>query len=120
MTVRIPRIDTPITAATQALNVEPIWFRFFEQLARTAAPVISSAVGSQTINALSGRFQVAAASTSVTITNNAVSSASLVLCTIASNDATARVNNVVPATGSFTVHLTAPTAQTAVAFYVAA
>lgn len=122
---RIPNIGSPLIESNPALRVpalpmSPIWFRFFEQMARAATPVISSAVGNQTINASAGRFQVAAAATAVTITNDRVAASSVVLCTVASNDATARVNNVVPAAGGFTVNLTAPTAQTAIAFFVAA
>lgn len=125
MALRIPRINTPITRVSEnaripALEVEPIWFRFFDQLSRAAAPTISSAIGDQTINATSGRFEVAAAATSVTITNNQVDSASIVLCTIASNDATAAVKSVVVSSGSFVVNLVATTAQTTVAFYVVA
>lgn len=125
MALRIPRINTPITrrsddGRTEAQEIEPIWFRFFDQLSNGGDPTISTTVGDQTINAYSGRFEVAAAATSVTITNNLVNSLSIVVCIVARNDATAIVKNVVVSPGSFVVNLIAPTAQTTVAFYVVA
>lgn len=124
MALRIPRINTPITrrsdAGIEAQEIEPIWFRFFDQLSNGGDPTISTTVGDQAINANSGRFEVAAAATSVTITNNLINSLSIVVCTVASNDATAMVKNVVVSAGQFVVTLIAPTAQTTVAFYVVA
>lgn len=122
---RIPNISLPLTepaagARVPALYMTPTWFRFFEAQARAMQPVISAVVGDQTINAEAGRFQVAAGATSVQITNNQVAASSVVLCQVSSLDATARINAVVPAAGGFTVHLAAPTAQTAIAFFVAA
>lgn len=114
--IRIPRIDTPITEDGRPIN--SVWFRFLEQLVRKTA-VISTFVGDQTINATSGRFQVAAASTSVVITNNQVTADSIVLAQFATNDATGRVTAAVPSAGSFTVFYSAPTAQSGIAFTVA-
>ena len=118
MIIRIPRIETNAVEGDPS-RFTSIWFRFFEQLARSPEPIISTTVGAQTINALSGRFQVAAAATSVIITNNQVTANSIIFAEISSVDATARVNAVVPIAGLFTVFLTAPTAQTSVSFFVA-
>lgn len=79
----------------------------------------SATIGAVTINKAVGRCNVAAAATSVVVTNSLVTAASEVLCVIAQNDGTATLKNVVAAAGSFTVTLTAAaTANCAVAFYV--
>lgn len=112
---RVPNISTPITGQSP---VNSVWFRFFEEISRQLGRTISTTVGSQTINAPIGKFEVAAAATNVTINNSSVTDSAIVVCSVASNDATARINNVTTASGSFTVNLTAPTAQTSIAFVV--
>lgn len=76
-------------------------------------------VGAVTINKACGRVIVAAAATSVVVTNSIVTAASNIMCTIAQNDATAVIKNVVAAAGSFTINLNAAaTANCAVNFLV--
>jgi hypothetical protein len=76
-------------------------------------------VGAVTINKAAGRVNIAAAGTSVVVTNSLVTAASKVFCTISTNDATAVLKNVVPASGSFTITLNAATtAQTSIDFFV--
>lgn len=75
--------------------------------------------GDQTINKASGTVNFAIATITLTVTNSLVDTNSLVFCTIRTNDATAVIKNVVPASGSFTINLTAATAgETSVGFIV--
>lgn len=79
----------------------------------------SATIGAVTINNINGRCNIAAGGTSVVVTNSLVSASSNVLATIAQNDATATLKNVVAGSGSFTITLTAAaTANTAVCFMV--
>ena len=76
-------------------------------------------VGAVTINKAAGRVNIAAAGTSIVVTNSLVTANSLIMCIVSTNDATAYVKNVVPAAGSFTINLgAAATAQTSVDFFV--
>lgn len=76
-------------------------------------------VGNVTINNNAGRVNIAAAGSTLTVTNNKVTAASHIFCNVAFNDVTANSANAVAAAGSFTVTLdVACTAQTAVDFLV--
>jgi hypothetical protein len=74
--------------------------------------------GNQTINKLTGTVNIAAAGTTVTVTNSLVSASSIVLCVIRTGDTTARIANVVPASGSFTINIVAATAEVSIGFLV--
>jgi len=75
--------------------------------------------GAVTINKPTGTVNFAAGATAITVTNSLVTTGSYVFATIRTNDATALIKNVVPASGSFTINLNAAaTAETSVAFYV--
>jgi len=74
--------------------------------------------GAQTINKLTGTVNIAAAGTSVVVTNTLVSVNSIVMCVIRTNDTTARIANVVPAAGSFTINIVATTAEVSIGFLV--
>jgi hypothetical protein len=75
--------------------------------------------GNQTINKPTGRVNIAAAGTSITVTNNLVTANSHVIAWVATNDSTAVIKNVVPGSGSFVVTLNAATtAETAIGFLV--
>lgn len=75
--------------------------------------------GAQTINKPSGTVNFAASATTLVVTNSLVTTSSLVFCTVRTNDATAIIKNVVPASGSFTITLNAAaTAETSVGFFV--
>ena len=78
----------------------------------------STTAGAQTINKSAGQFVIAAAATSVVITNSLVSANSQVFVSAATNDTTGRVNAVVTAAGSFTVYCTAPTSNMTINFLV--
>lgn len=75
--------------------------------------------GAQTINKPSGTVNFAAAATSLVVTNSLVTTSSIVIAVVRTNDTTAYIKNVVPASGSFTINLgAAATAETSVGFIV--
>lgn len=75
--------------------------------------------GNQTINKAAGTVNIAAAGTTVTVTNSLVSTSSIVLAVIRTNDATAYIKNVVPGSGSFVINLgAAATAEISIGFVV--
>ena len=78
----------------------------------------SATPGNVTTNAYRGRVAAAAAATSVVVTNNRVTATSYIGTNMATNDATCVIKAVVPAAGSFTINLTAPTATTNIDFIV--
>lgn len=75
--------------------------------------------GAQTIDKNAGSVNFAAAATSVVVTNSLVTTSSVIVATIATNDATMTSVQVVAAAGSFTIYANvAPTAETRVNFLV--
>lgn len=75
--------------------------------------------GNQTIDKAAGTVNIAAAGTSVVVTNSLVSTSSIVFAVIRTADATATIKNVVPASGSFTINLgAAATAEISIGFVV--
>lgn len=75
--------------------------------------------GAQTINKASGSVNIAAAGTSVVVTDNYVATTSIVYVVVRTNDTTCALKNVVPASGSFTITTTAAcTAETSFGFIV--
>ena len=83
----------------------------------TITPALTT--GDRTINKAAGTVNIAAAGTTVTVTNSLVTANSLVFAVIRTNDGTATIKNVVPAAGSFVINLTAAaTAEVSIGFYV--
>ena len=78
----------------------------------------SGTPGNQTSNTPSGRCSIAAAGTTVTVTNSLVTAASRVFAVIATADATARLSHVVPGAGSFTITIVAATGTTNINWFV--
>lgn len=75
--------------------------------------------GNQTINAMSGSVNFAAAATAVVVTNSFVTANSVISLTMATNDATAAGLKYSTGAGSFTIRLgTGPTAETRIDFIV--
>jgi len=75
--------------------------------------------GNQTINKPSGTVNIAAAGTTVTVTNSLVSTSSIVIAVVRTNDTTAYIKNVVPGAGSFVINLgAAATAEVSIGFIV--
>ena len=89
--------------------------KIFQFATNTAGGV----TGNQTIDRPTGTVNIAASGTSVTVTNNLVTTSSLVFAVIRTNDSTATIKNVVPLNGSFTINLgAAATAEISVGFWV--
>lgn len=87
------------------------------ELDRTLTPATET--GNKTINKIAGSVRMAAAASSVVVTNSFVDEDSIILCVIRTNDTTAILKNVVAANGSFTIRTTAAvTAETEIAFLV--
>lgn len=81
--------------------------------------ITAGSTGDQTINKPSGIVIVAAGASSLVVTNSLVTTSSIVLCTIRTDDATAILKNVVPSSGSFRINLTAnATGNTSIGFLV--
>lgn len=75
--------------------------------------------GNQTINKITGTVNIAAAGTTVTVTNSLVTASSIVYAVIRTGDATATIKNVVPASGSFVINLAAAaTSEVSIGFIV--
>jgi hypothetical protein len=75
--------------------------------------------GAQTINNVCGSVNFAAAATSLVVTNSLVSTDSVIIATVATNDATMTSVQVVAGSGSFTIYANAAaTAETRVNFLV--
>lgn len=81
--------------------------------------IAAGTTGAQTINKTMGRVNFAAAATSLVVTDSLVTANSIILATVASNDATMKSVAVVAGSGSFTLFANAaPTTETAVNFLV--
>lgn len=88
-------------------------------IVQSATLTAAGTTGARTINKYAGSVNIAAGQGNVVVTNNLVSTTSLIFCQIMTNDATATSTQVVPAAGSFTIYLNAnATAETKVAFQV--
>ena len=75
--------------------------------------------GNQTINKVQGRVNIAAAGTTVTVTNSLVTANSYVQVWLLTDDATAKSCIAVPGSGSFVVTLNAAaTVEVAIGFTV--
>ena len=75
--------------------------------------------GAQTIDKSAGAVNFAATDSSLVVTNSLVSTNSIVMCTVATNDTTLKSVQCVPASGSFTMFgNAAATAETRVNFFV--
>lgn len=79
----------------------------------------AATTGNQTINKPAGTVNVAAAGTTITVTNSLVTASSIISVLARTNDATCAVKNYVPAAGSFVINMTAGcTAETSVGFMI--
>lgn len=75
--------------------------------------------GAKTIDRPCGSVNFAAAAASLVVTNGLVTTSSVILCTVGTNDATMKSASAVAAAGSFTIYPNAnPTAETRVNFLV--
>ena len=79
----------------------------------------SGTTGAQTINKTAGSVNFAIAATSLVVTNSLVTTSSIILATVATNDATMKSVLIVASAGSFTIFANAAaTGQTRVNFLV--
>jgi len=86
-------------------------------LNKTITP--SGTVGARTINKTTGTVNFAAAATSLVVTNSLVSTSSIIICTVGTNDTTFKSAQCVAGSGSFTIFANAAaTAETRVNFVV--
>jgi len=112
---------------TRGLRINPVLtsaadFRAIEveagKLVFSSTITAPGTTGAQTINKISGKVNAAAGTTSLVITNNLVTTNSIVMCDLGKNDATCIIKSVVEANGSFTINYVAPTAETVIKFFV--
>ena len=108
------RINPVITAAAdfRAIEVEA------GKIVFPSTITLTGTTGAQTINKISGKVNAAAGSTSLVVTNNLVTTSSIVMCQLGTNDATCVIRSVVEANGSFTINYIAPIAETVIKFKV--
>jgi len=79
----------------------------------------AATTGAQTINKPAGSVNFAASATSLVVTNSTVTTSSVIICTVGTNDTTMKSVQAVAAAGSFTLHANAAaTAETRVNFLV--
>jgi hypothetical protein len=75
--------------------------------------------GAQTIDKNAGTVNFAAAATSLVVTDDRVTTSSIIICTVGTNDTTLKSVAAVAGTGSFTLHASAAaTAETRVNFLI--
>jgi hypothetical protein len=89
----------------------------WKQLYLSRTVTAGGTTGAQTIHKNAGRVNFAATDTSLVVTNNRVTTSSVIICTVNTNDSTLKSVSAVPASGSFTIYgNAAATAETAVSF----
>lgn len=92
---------------------------FSGDVALSKTVTAAGTTGAQTINKSSGSVNFAAAATSLVVTDSLVTTSSIIIATVASNDATMKSVAVVAGSGSFTLYPNAaPTAETRVNFII--
>lgn len=107
---------TPINNAAGGLGTTA---KKWSQLFIDQTITTGGTTGNQTINKAAGTVNVAAAGTSVVVTDSLCTTSSIVFAALRTNDSTATLKNVVPAAGSFTITLTAAaTAEVSIGFFV--
>ncbi len=108
------------THATQGqINYTASKHAFSGDIAVDKTVTASGTTGAQTINKTSGSVNFAAGATSLVVTNSRVSASSIIMLTVASNDAALRSVWCVAGAGSFTIYgNAAASAETRVNFIV--
>jgi hypothetical protein len=93
---------------------------FFEGDMRFSKTVTAGGTtGAQTINKNAGTVNFAAAATSLVVTDDRVTTSSIIICTVGTNDTTLKSVAAVAGAGSFTLHANAAaTAETRVNFLI--
>ncbi len=112
-----------LTSSTNAAPTEKMRVQADGSLLFPFTNTAGGTTGAQTIDKISGTVNFATnagAPVSLVVTNALVTTSSIVLAVIRTNDTTATLNCVVPANGSFTIFLSAgpTTTETSVGFFV--
>jgi len=122
---KINRTETALSSGSQWLFDCQVGGTSMFNISNKGKPTFSATntapgtTGAQTINKPSGKVNIAAAGTSVVVTNSLVTTTSIIIPVLLTNDSTATIKNVVPASGSFTITLNAAaTAEVAIGFLV--
>ena len=102
----------PNSTVSRLGGASNLWARLYMDFTNTLT------VGAVTIDKPTGRVRIAAAGTSVVVTNSLVTAATHVFAVMSNGDATGRVTSVVPAAGSFTINTVAVTAEATFDFMV--
>lgn len=106
-------------AAVSALAIDSTKLATFGGDYKTTNFTNAGSTGSVTINSRVGSVQLAAAQTSLTVTNSTVTATSIIVCSMLSADTTAKSAACVPGSGSFVVTANAAaTSTTVIAFHV--
>lgn len=108
-------------SSVTSLRVPGVGFQFDTTDGLIVPKTITAAgtTGAQTINKTAGSVNFAAAATSLVVTNSFVDANSVIICTVATNDATMTSVQAVAGSGSFTLYANAAaTAETRVNFLV--
>ena len=107
-------VQPGLTSGTIALgSATSLWKSIYFDFTNTAT------VGAVTINKASGRVNIAAAGTSVVVTNSLCTANAHVLGNVTTVDATAKSAQITPGAGSFTINLNAAsTGQVAIDFLI--
>lgn len=85
----------------------------------TATVTAAGTTGARTINKSAGSVNFAAGAQTLVVTNSTVTTSSIIICTVATDDATALSCKAIAGSGSFTLKLNATaTAETRVNFWV--
>jgi hypothetical protein len=111
---------TPLDSSKiMALLTEDGDWKPTRKILQNATMTAGGTTGAQTINKPSGSVNFAAAATSLVVTNSLVSTSSIILCTVQTNDSTMKSVQAVAGSGSFTLYANAAaTAETKVSFMV--
>ncbi len=106
-------------ATTQNTLVELLRISPTSGIAVAKTITLAGTTGAQTINKIAGRVNFAAGASSLTVTNTFASTNSVIICTVATNDATMKSVAVTQSSGQFIITANAAaTAETAVNFLV--
>lgn len=114
-------IRPSITGVTPLGASNRRWTNLFlqDQIFLDAVITPPATTGDQTIDFSAGSVNFAAAATSLVVTSNKVTTSSIIICTVGTNDATLKSVQCVAAAGSFTMFANAAaTAETRVNFWV--
>jgi len=106
-----PMVDNTFDFGSSSFTIKQIW------LSKTITA--AGTTGAQTINKSIGSVNFAAAATSLVVTDSYVTTSSVIVATVGTNDTTMKTVSVVAAAGSFTLTANAAaTAETRVNFVV--